>query len=70
MDFLPHGLEWVAVIFLFLILFGAKNLPDIGRALGKSIRGFKEEMKGISSDENQESTPKKVNSTPADDSKK
>lgn len=34
------------VIFLILVLiFGATKLPQLGSALGKTIRGFKSEMK-------------------------
>ncbi len=68
---LPSGAEWIILLIIALIIFGPKNLPRIGRALGQSIRGFKEEMKGISnSDNDEESTPPKVNSTPTDESKK
>ncbi len=70
MDFLPHGFEWVFLIFVLLLLFGPQNLSKIGRELGKGIRGFKEEMKGISSEKDEESTPKKVDSTPTDEPKK
>lgn len=43
---MPGPLE-VAVIFLaVLLLFGAKRLPEIGRALGEGIREFKKSLKG------------------------
>ena len=68
---LPSGSEWIILLVIALIIFGPKNLHRIGRALGQSIRGFKEELKGITnSEEDEETTPKKVNSTPADESKK
>ena len=36
------GFQEILVILLIgLILFGSSKLPDIGRALGKSIREFK-----------------------------
>ncbi len=41
------GLGWpeIAIIFVSIILiFGPKKLPEIGAALGKSLRGFKEEV--------------------------
>ncbi len=39
------GVPEVAVIGLVAILiFGPKKIPEIGSALGKTIRGFKEEM--------------------------
>ena len=69
MGFIPSGSEWIFVVIVVLIIFGPKNLPKIGRALGQSIRGFKDEMKGIAPDED-ESDTKESKSTPADESKK
>jgi sec-independent protein translocase protein TatA len=42
------GLGWpeVAIIAIVAILvFGPKKIPELGSVLGKSLRGFKEEMK-------------------------
>jgi len=33
--------ELLVILIIVLILFGGKRLPEIGRALGKSIREFK-----------------------------
>ena len=38
---LPAGPEWIAIIFVVLLLFGAKKLPELARGLGKSIGEFK-----------------------------
>lgn len=35
-----------------MILFGAKRLPDSARALGRSLRIFKSEVKELNKDEN------------------
>ena len=35
-----------------IILFGAKRLPDSARALGRSLRIFKSEVKELNKDEN------------------
>jgi sec-independent protein translocase protein TatA len=40
----PHLLIMAAV---FVLLFGAKRLPDSARSLGKSLRIFKAEMSTI-----------------------
>ena len=32
--------EIVLIIFVFLMLFGAKSIPDIARTLGKAMREF------------------------------
>jgi sec-independent protein translocase protein TatA len=33
------------VLAIALLVFGPKNLPQIGRGLGEAIRGFKESVK-------------------------
>lgn len=34
--------ELVLILIIGLVLFGAGKLPEVGRALGKSIKEFKE----------------------------
>ena len=36
--------EVVLVIGVALLIFGPKKIPQLGSALGKTLRGFKEEM--------------------------
>jgi sec-independent protein translocase protein TatA len=44
----PLGLPELLIILLVLILiFGAKRISGLGRGLGQSIRGFKDEMKDV-----------------------
>ncbi|PSO84558.1 MAG: hypothetical protein BRC45_05560 [Cyanobacteria bacterium QS_5_48_63] len=39
------GLPEVAVVgVVALLIFGPKKVPEVGSALGKTLRGFKEEM--------------------------
>ena len=38
---MPGGTEWVVIILVVLLLFGAKRLPELAKGLGKSIREFK-----------------------------
>ena len=42
--------HWLIVIAVFVLLFGAKKLPDAARSLGKSMRIFKSEIKEMQSD--------------------
>ncbi|MDG4666575.1 Sec-independent protein translocase subunit TatA [Mycobacterium sp. 236(2023)] len=44
--------HWLIVIAVFVLLFGAKKLPDAARSLGKSMRIFKSEIKEMQSDSN------------------
>ena len=38
--------ELLVILAIILVLFGAKRLPEIGKALGKGIREFKKEAGG------------------------
>jgi sec-independent protein translocase protein TatA len=40
----------ILVVAVFLILFGAKKLPDAARGLGRSMRIFKSEVKEMQND--------------------
>ncbi len=42
--------HWLIVIAVFVLLFGAKKLPDAARSLGKSMRIFKSELKEMQSE--------------------
>jgi sec-independent protein translocase protein TatA len=51
------GLGWpeIAVITIVaIVIFGPKRIPELGNALGKTLRGFKEEIKGSGADTNSE----------------
>ena len=37
----PGPWELLAVLFVILLLFGAKKLPDLARSLGRSLSEFK-----------------------------
>ena len=38
------GWEWIIILVIVVIIFGVGRLPEIGGALGKSIRDFKKGM--------------------------
>jgi sec-independent protein translocase protein TatA len=40
---LPGGMEWLVILFVLLLLFGAK-LPSVMRNLGGSVKEFKKGM--------------------------
>lgn len=48
---MPGGYEWLIIIAVLLLLFGAKKLPEMARSVGQSARVFKGEMKGLKDDE-------------------
>jgi sec-independent protein translocase protein TatA len=39
--FMPGAQEWFLIIIVVLLLFGAKRIPEIARALGKATKEFK-----------------------------
>lgn len=39
------GWEWVILLVIVLIVFGVGRLPEIGGAIGKSIREFRQASK-------------------------
>ena len=54
------GLGWLEVgviILAALLIFGPKKLPEIGKSLGKSIRGFRNEIKNPSLEAEDEHNP-------------
>ena len=40
---LPTGMEWLIILAVVILVFGAGKLSGVGGALGKSIREFREE---------------------------
>ena len=38
---MPGGSEVILILFIILLLFGAKKLPELSRSLGKSLGEFK-----------------------------
>ncbi len=50
---MPGGMEWVLIIFVIVLLFGAKKIPDLARGLGQGIREFKDAQKEITDQLNQ-----------------
>ncbi len=57
---LPGGMEWILILFVIVLLFGAKKIPELMRGLGSGIREFKNAASGRE-DEN-ESKPTKNSS--------
>jgi sec-independent protein translocase protein TatA len=47
----PEGWELVLVVLVIVLLFGYKKLPDATRSIGRSMRIFKSEVKGMKNDD-------------------
>lgn len=44
---------WAIILLLAVLLFGSKRLPDAARGIGRSLRIFKAETKGLLTDDQQ-----------------
>ena len=44
MPFGFHGLDLVVILVIALLIFGPKKLPEMGSAIGKSIKEFRKGM--------------------------
>lgn len=58
----------LVILVIVLIIFGPGRLPEIGKGLGESIRGFKKAMSGDDNDDVKE-TPKEIPSQKAEEIK-
>lgn len=56
--------EVILVFLIFLLLFGARRLPEIGQSLGKGIREFKKSISGAGdAEEKEKEKPKAASGT-------
>jgi sec-independent protein translocase protein TatA len=56
---MPSGAEWLIVLAIIILVFGAAKLPDLARATGQSLRIFKSETKGLRDDDDKDDAPAK-----------
>ncbi len=51
-----HGLDLIVILVIALLIFGPKKLPEMGSAIGKSIKEFQKGMKELTApkDEHEE----------------
>jgi sec-independent protein translocase protein TatA len=43
--------EIIIVLFIVLVIFGPKRLPELGRSMGRGMREFKDSITGKDEDE-------------------
>ena len=60
--------EIILIFLVFLLLFGAKRLPEIGSSLGKGIREFKSSVRDIERELKTPQPPKMVTPSPTESS--
>ena len=54
---MPQGLEWLVILAIVVLVFGAAKLPDLARSSGQALRIFKTETKGLRDDDDEPKTP-------------
>ena len=51
--------EIILIVLVFLLLFGAKRIPELMKSMGKGVKSFKEGMKEVEKEINApDDTPK------------
>ena len=50
---MPGLWEWIIIIAIILLLFGATKLPKLGKGLGEGIRNFKSGLGGEENEKNE-----------------
>ena len=57
--------HWLVLAIVVVVLFGYKKLPDAARSVGRSLRIFKTEIKGMSEDDKKRAEAASNDATPA-----
>jgi sec-independent protein translocase protein TatA len=50
---MPQGAEWLVILAIVVLVFGAAKLPDLARGSGQALRIFKAETKGLKDDDDE-----------------
>ena len=61
---MPQGAEWLVILAILVLVFGAAKLPELARGTGQALRIFQSETKGLLDDEGDGSTSPSVTAAP------
>ena len=67
---MPGGPELLIIVFIILLLFGKKKLPELSRSLGKSLGEFKKGQKEGTEPDKEDEVEKKEIVSDSDTSEK
>jgi sec-independent protein translocase protein TatA len=48
---MPQGAEWLVILAIVVLVFGAAKLPELARSSGQALKIFKSETKGLRDDD-------------------
>ncbi len=51
---MPGGAEWLIILAIVILVFGAAKLPELARGTGQALRIFKAETKGLRDDDDED----------------
>ena len=52
----PGGWEWIIILFIVLLLFGGRKLPELTRSVGQSIKEFRKASNEAMAEDEESST--------------
>ena len=61
---MPQGTEWLVILAIVVLVFGAAKLPDLARGTGQALRIFKAETKGLRDDDDDDDDAKDETTPP------
>jgi sec-independent protein translocase protein TatA len=68
---MPGGWEWLIILVIVILVFGAAKLPELARGTGQALRIFKAETKGLRDDDKKDAKPtltaEQIAAAPIDD---
>ncbi|MBU1801996.1 twin-arginine translocase TatA/TatE family subunit [Nocardioides sp.] len=57
---MPQGAEWIVILAIVILVFGAAKLPDLARGTGQALRIFKAETKGLRDEDDDDKDDKEL----------
>ncbi|MDN5743702.1 MAG: Sec-independent protein translocase subunit TatA [Nocardioidaceae bacterium] len=61
---MPQGAEWLIILAIVVLVFGAAKLPDLARGTGQALRIFKAETKGLKDEDKKDAKTERPEPTP------
>ena len=62
---MPQGADWLVILAIVVLVFGAAKLPELARGTGQALRIFKSESEGLRDNEDMPAN-RPVTGVPAD----